>query len=53
MEMETSALYALSKIMGHNALTMCVVIANRAKKTFSEDYHPAMNQLIALALDRI
>lgn len=53
MEMETSALYALSAIMGHQALTMCVVIANRANKTFSEDYHPAMEQLVTMAMDRI
>jgi uridine phosphorylase len=53
MEMETSALYGLSKIMGHNALTICVMIANRVNKTFSEDYHPAMNNLIHIALERI
>ncbi|MBP5413471.1 MAG: nucleoside phosphorylase [Bacteroidales bacterium] len=53
MEMETSALYGLSRIMGHKALTICVVIANRATKTFSRDYHPAMEQLVQTALERI
>ncbi|MBO4738406.1 MAG: nucleoside phosphorylase [Bacteroidales bacterium] len=52
MEMETSALYALSKIMGHNALTICVVIANRMQKTFAKDYHPSMEKLIETVLTR-
>jgi uridine phosphorylase len=53
MEMETSALYALSKLLGHNALTICVLIANRPLKTFSDDYHPAMEKLIETVLDRL
>ena len=53
MEMESSALYCLSKLFGHNALTVCVVIANRANKTFSKDYHPAMDKLIEMVLNRI
>ena len=53
MEMESSALYCLSKLLGHNALTICVVIANRANKTFSKDYHPAMNGLIDMVLERV
>ncbi|KAF5033350.1 hypothetical protein DSECCO2_607620 [anaerobic digester metagenome] len=51
--METSALYGLSKMLGHNACTVCVVIANRAAKTFIKDYHPPMKKLIKLILDRI
>ena len=53
MEMETSALYCLSKLLGHNALTVCVIIANRTDKTFSKDYHPAMDKLIDRVLERI
>ena len=53
MEMESSALYCLSKLLGHHALTVCVVIANRANKTFSKDYHPAMDKLIDMVLERI
>ncbi len=52
-EMETSALYGLAKMLGHNACTVCVVIANRAAKTFIKDYHPPMKKLIKLILDRI
>ena len=52
-EMETSSLYALAKNLGHNVLTICNVIANRETGEFAEDYHPAMNNLIKLVLDRI
>jgi len=53
LEMETSALYGLSKGLGHNALTVCLVIANRVLKTFSENYKPRMHQLIETVLERI
>jgi len=52
-EMETSALYGLSSILGHNALAICAIIANRVSKQFSKDYHPAVEKLIQLVLDRI
>jgi uridine phosphorylase len=45
-EMETSALYGLSKLLGHNALTMCVAIANRNEHNFSQDYKKAIQKLI-------
>jgi uridine phosphorylase len=53
MEMESSALYALSQLLGHQALSISVVIANRPNKTFSENFHPAMDELIMRVLDRI
>lgn len=53
LEMETSALFGLSKALGHQALTICVAVANRATKEFSKDYHPAMNTLTDLVLDRL
>lgn len=37
LEMETSAIYGLSKLLGHNALSLNAIIANRANGTFSED----------------
>ncbi|NCP46488.1 MAG: nucleoside phosphorylase, partial [Flavobacteriales bacterium] len=49
-EMETSALYGLSRALGHNACTVCVVVANRFSKEFSKDYKPAMDQLIQKVL---
>lgn len=53
LEMETSALYGMSKMLGHNALTVCVAVANRVSKEFSKDYHPAVDKLIRTVLDRI
>jgi uridine phosphorylase len=52
-EMETSALYGLSKLLGHQALTMCVAIANRNKHNFSQDYKKAIRKLIELLFDII
>lgn len=52
-EMETSALYGLSKLMGHNACTMCAVIANRFSKTFSKDYQLTIDKLIENTLQRL
>ena len=51
-EMETSALYGLSKLLGHEALTVCAVIANRALQTYSKDYHKPIEQLIKIVLER-
>lgn len=53
MEMECSALYALAGMLGHRALTVCVAVANRVTRTFLEDYHPHINQLIAVVLDKL
>jgi uridine phosphorylase len=47
-EMETSALYGLSKLLGHNALTMCIAIANRKNHNFNPDYKTAIKKLIEL-----
>lgn len=52
-EMETSALYGLSHLMGHQAVTICLIVANRFHKTFSKNYHNRMNTLIRYVLDRI
>lgn len=52
-EMETSAIYGLSTLLGHNALTMCLIIANRATGTFLNNYKPNMNELIEKTLYNI
>ena len=52
-EMETSALYGLGAMLGHNTLTVCAIIANRVSKQFSKDYHPAVEKLVQTILDRI
>jgi uridine phosphorylase len=44
-EMESSAIYGLSALLGHKALTICLVIGNRVTGEFIEDYKPLMNEL--------
>lgn len=52
-EMESSALFALGKALGHECATICLGIANRPKKDFSKDYSKDMLRLIEYVLDRI
>lgn len=52
-EMESSALYALSALLGHEALTMCVAIANRITLSFLEDYKPHVEKLILNTLNKL
>ncbi len=52
-EMESSALFGFSKLLGHEATTICLVIANRFHKEALKDYHTAMEELIQYTLDRI
>jgi uridine phosphorylase len=52
-EMECSALYALSSMLGHQAITMCVAIANRINKSFLEDYKPHVDGLTHSVLEKL
>ena len=52
-EMETSALYGLSAMLGHHACTTCAIIANRFKKEYSKDYKKTVDQLIEIVLHRL
>ncbi len=52
-EMETSALYALGGMLGHNTATVCAIIANRFTKTFSEDYKATVDKLIQVLLEKL
>ena len=49
-EMESSALYAIGRALGHRCLCLCVVIGNRLAGKFSKDYHPAIDYLIKTTL---
>jgi uridine phosphorylase len=53
LEMETTAIYGLSALLGHNALSLNAIIANRANGTFSEDPTQAVDKLIAYTLDKL
>ena len=52
-EMETSALYGLGKMLGHNCLTICVIIANRVTRQFTSDYKKSVEHLIEGTLQRL
>ena len=52
-EMESSALAGLSSLMGHKALTVCMVIANRVAKKAESNYKNDIDGLITTVLDRI
>ena len=52
-EMESSALFALGKAMGHECITICLGIANRPRMEFSKGYEQEMDALIEYVLDRI
>lgn len=45
-EMECSAIYGLSKLLGHHAATVCAIIANRKAGKYSKDYRPVVKELI-------
>ena len=53
LEMETSAIYGLGKLLGHQCLSLNAIIANRASGTFSEDPYKAVDELIAYALEKL
>lgn len=53
MEMETSAIYGLSKLLGHKAVSMNAIIANRVNKTFSKDPYQTVDRLIEYTLNRL
>ncbi|MDG1527893.1 MAG: nucleoside phosphorylase [Polaribacter sp.] len=53
LEMETSAIYGLSKLLGHNACSMNAIIANRANGTFSKNPKKVVADLIVYTLDKL
>ena len=53
LEMETSAIYGFSHLLGHHALTVCLIIANRPRGTFLNDYHTPMRQLVGTVVERL
>ncbi len=52
-EMESSAVAGLSALMGHHALTVCMVIANRVAGRANTDYKGSIDHLIETVLERI
>ena len=52
-EMESSALAGLSRLLGHKAMTVCMVIANRRAQEANTAYKNSIDDLIVKVLDRI
>ena len=52
-EMESSALAGLSLLMGHKAMTVCSIIANRVAHNTNTNYKESIKNLIIKVLDRI
>jgi len=53
LEMETATIYGLSKLLGHKALSMNAIIANRAQGTFSENPGQTVENLIIYTLNKL
>lgn len=52
-EMETSAIFGLAHLLGHQAISCNVILGNRIKKTFTSDAYTQIDNMIALQLERI
>lgn len=52
-EMESAPLQGLSRLMGHKAMTVCSIIANRMRHDATPNYKTAIYDLIGTVLDRI
>ncbi len=52
-EMESSALAGLAALMGHRAMTVCMIIANRVAHDSNTNYKSSIGELIEKVLDRI
>jgi len=52
-EMETSAIYGLGRLMGHECLSINTIIANRVVKEFSKDSNAAVEKMIRKALEAL
>jgi uridine phosphorylase len=53
LEMETASIYGLSKLLGHKAISLNAIIANRVNGTFSKNPDKTIESLILYTLDRL
>lgn len=51
LEMETSAIYGLARLLGHRAVSLNVILANRADGTFSLDPEKTVQRMVEIALE--
>ena len=53
LEMETAIIYGMSKILGHEAISLNAILANRENGTYSEKPNETINKLILLTLNSL
>ncbi len=53
LEMETAAIYGLAKLLGHHAISLNAILANRADGTFSKNPEATIDKLIKYTLEKI
>lgn len=53
LEMETAGIYALAKLLGHRAVSLNCILANRSTETFSKAPQKAVNKLITYTLEQL
>jgi uridine phosphorylase len=53
LEMETAIIYGMSKILGHEAISLNAILANRENGTYSENPSKTINKLILLTLNNL
>lgn len=53
LEMETSAIYGLGRLLGHHCLSVNAILANRQRLTFSKDSHAIVEEAIQLTLSKL
>lgn len=53
MEMETSAIYGFARLLGHEALSINAILANRVQKKFFKDTYKPIDSIIEMVLERI
>ena len=52
-EMESSAIFGLGKLLGHECLSVNVVVANRVTQQYSKDGNAAVEKMIEIAIEKI
>lgn len=52
-EMEAAVIFGLARILGHEAATVCLIVANRMKKNLNDHYRDSMRDLIKYVLERL
>ncbi len=53
LEMETSAIFGFANALGHQAMTVCLIVANRPAGTFLNDYHTPMRTAIGRIVESL